>query len=303
MPECQKCDRLAVKITKVLKKGISADEKTTHFIESTFSDPTMPQILEFIADRESWEARALLDLFFFPDERFQCRLEPILEADVFTDDHKQKIVRRLETDPPETHIRFPRSGETLPLVMPPVIAAQFVARLHITRQPDQQLRKVITGRFEEPRQSLFKVKLRNARFAYTTNVKNFLRDFADKVSPNHDQLLDMVDFSVELLVDVGPQDDIFTVLTDRKKAYFRGLQAAAKFQRQLSESNMETLMLTGVRLPTMGIEEAREQMALIDTISQAVFGKTAYFHARQHGMDLVGDDTGMDARRALDLLS
>jgi hypothetical protein len=303
MSNPQKCEQLAAAIDDLLKEGLTADENVIHFIESTFFDSTLPHLLEIVTDQESGESQALIDLLFFPDERFQCRLEHILEAGTYSVDDKKQVVALLEENPPATRVRFADSGWTLPLVMSADIVAQFVERLHITRQPDGHLQAGINDRFQEPQRSMLKVKLRNARFEYATNVKRFLLDFLNKIPQAGGRLLEYMDYIVDFLSEVDPEEDIYSALVVRKQGYFKSLRAAAKFQQQLGGHNMETLMLKGVRSPAMGIEEARDRMALIDAICQAVFGKTAYFHADQQRMNLDGGSADVDVLRAINLLS
>ena len=82
---------------------------------------------------------------------------------------------------------------------------------------------------------------------------------------------------------------------DKKKACFRSLQQADRFEKQLAKSNMETLLLQGVRVPHINKTEARQKMAFIDRISFAVFGRSEALEQIQSSVDLgchQGEDIG-----------
>ena len=59
----------------------------------------------------------------------------------------------------------------------------------------------------------------------------------------------------------------------KKNIYKQNLQKAVNYEEQLKKSNMETLILQGVRIPFVSKEDALKKIQIIDRISLAVFGK------------------------------
>ena len=64
---------------------------------------------------------------------------------------------------------------------------------------------------------------------------------------------------------------------DNKRFYYKNLQRAEKFRQQLEKTNMETMILQGVKAPYIDIEAETRKMELVDKISLSVFGRTEYF--------------------------
>jgi hypothetical protein len=77
----------------------------------------------------------------------------------------------------------------------------------------------------------------------------------------------------------------------------------AKFEEQLKKSNMETLILQGVRSPYISKDEARNKMRIIDRTSLAVFGKTDYFEHVCDTIDLGEFHQDKDMEKVVRILS
>ena len=69
----------------------------------------------------------------------------------------------------------------------------------------------------------------------------------------------------------------------------------AVFEEQLLHTNVETMMLRGKITAHMDKNEAREKMAIIDRISQTVFGKTEFYET------LLGPEQNIEFRSAEDI--
>jgi hypothetical protein len=91
---------------------------------------------------------------------------------------------------------------------------------------------------------------------------------------------------------------------DIKRTYFQSIEKANEFQRRLARSNMETLMLQGVRTAFIDPADSLEKMHLIDTVCQAVYGRSEYF-AKAQACDLdLGQSSGDEnLKKIVDLLS
>ena len=70
---------LAKKISEMLSKGIGLSADVVHYIDSTFSNPTIEELQIILADDSNCEKDSLMELLFFPDESMQVELEELLE--------------------------------------------------------------------------------------------------------------------------------------------------------------------------------------------------------------------------------
>jgi hypothetical protein len=72
-----------------------------------------------------------------------------------------------------------------------------------------------------------------------------------------------------------------------KKAFlFRQLSQARKARALLEKSNMETLAMTGVRVPSLDTRSAVKAMEHIDTVAIHLFGRTDPIHGDPVSVDL-----------------
>jgi hypothetical protein len=81
----------------------------------------------------------------------------------------------------------------------------------------------------------------------------------------------------------------------KKRFYLKHLKRTEKFEKQLLMTNVETLMMKGKIAAFMDKNEARENMAIIDRVSQTVFGKTEHYET------LFGAEESIEFRSARDI--
>jgi len=61
---------------------------------------------------------------------------------------------------------------------------------------------------------------------------------------------------------------------DEKRRRIAALDQYRRFMHRLAKSNMETLMLSGIRAPCMDEENALKAIGLIEDICSGIYGKT-----------------------------
>ena len=79
MAQEEKCELLADEIKAIISEGIVLSDDVVHFIDSTFSNPTINELQAILDDDTNCEGDTLMELLFFPDETIQVRLEEMLE--------------------------------------------------------------------------------------------------------------------------------------------------------------------------------------------------------------------------------
>jgi len=269
----KRCRLLAEKIAAIFKNGLTLNRETRHFIDSTFSSPSSEELVRILKDPSGCEAESLRELVFFPNETMQVELEELLERYPFETKDEGIILNALYSKPLATTLVFSKAREKLSLEIPRASAARFISRLNISKKIDRRLIEVMDQHLDKKYRTRFKVKLRNSRFDNSDNKITFLGLFFAKMKAEIKVVSACFDFLLAFFDELKGDSDIFLCLVEKKRFYFRNLQKALKADAQLEKSNLETLIFQGVRIFYFDKEDARKKLELIDTISQAVFGK------------------------------
>ncbi len=74
---------VAEKIIEILRSGLTINADTQHYIDSTFSNPSIDMLAALVKDEANCETDSLLELLFFPDESVQLQLEQMIDAVCF----------------------------------------------------------------------------------------------------------------------------------------------------------------------------------------------------------------------------
>ena len=78
MKSKDKNKQVAQKIIDILQSELTLNADTLHYIDSTFSNPSIGELEELLQDESSCETDSLIELLFFPDESVQMQLEEVL---------------------------------------------------------------------------------------------------------------------------------------------------------------------------------------------------------------------------------
>ncbi len=269
--------QLAEKIIDILKSGLRLNADTLHYIDSTFSNPSIDELEELLQEESSCETDSLLELLFFPDESVQLQLEDMLEDIQFQEQDEQAIQQLVCSESFQTPIRFPDNRGTLAMEVSALNVMQFIAHLHLLRHLNPKLTDAINDHVSPAFQTQCKVKLRNTRPITSQNKIIFLQTFFEKLPGDSAEILDLLDFTLGFLDECKDETDMFQSLMSRKKFYFQSLQKAKNLDIQLAKHNVETLLLRGKRVAYIDKADARQKIQMIDRISLAIFGKTEFF--------------------------
>jgi len=287
MNTVEKCSQLAAEIRKVLGNGITLGRDVVHYIDSTFSNPTIAELEAILHDDSNCEKDSLMDLLFFPDESMQLALEEMLEDLQLGEPDEDKVIDALGRESLRVKIRLPRDSGPIALELPHEVIPGFIARLHISKQLDAKLREVIDKYADAGARDSYKVKIRNARFLPAEKKIQFLCDFFEKLATQSHDFDICLDFALGFLEEVNQGQDLYPALMAKKRFYLRSLQKAKKLETQLQKNNLETLLSQGQRVILVDQGDARKKMLIIDRISRAVFGKTEYFEDLDPGASAI----------------
>ena len=288
---------LAGEIKAIISRGIDLSDDVVHYIDSTFSNPTIDELQTILADESNCEGDTLMDLLFFPDESCQIRLEEILEQCRPHKEDEDLLVTYLSREPLHATFRFKDNRGILKLQIPADMIHSFVTRLKISKNLDASLIESIRKYGDERNANRFKVKIRNSQYSATDSKTEFLIHFFDKIGVGSNDIFECLDFILGFFDEIKANDDIYQALMAKKKFYFISLQKAQKMEARIEKHNIETLLMQGERVVLIDKTDARKKMQIIDRISRAVFGKTEYFEQP------VSDETQFDVGSPDDVLS
>ncbi len=267
---------LAEKIRGIFDTGSTLGSDVADYIDSTFSNPTIEEIQAVIADESNCEKDTLIELLFFPGESVQVRLESLLGDETlgysgFQKNDEEKVLNHLYAKTPKTVIRFPDGRGEFKMEIPHEAAESFLSRLNITNKPDERVAAAITEHVPEKFRALYNVRLRNSRFAHAENKINFLVVFFGKIGSKSSDPVACLDFILRFLEEIEAGADISEALKDRKRTIMKNLEKTSIDDRKNENSNIETMILQGIRTPYFNKQEAMKQVVIIDEIVAAVF--------------------------------
>ncbi len=77
---------LGEKILELIRIGIMIDDEVMHYIDSTFSDPSIEEFERILSDPSNCETETVFELIFYPDIQMQEKIEPILKTNNYSSD-------------------------------------------------------------------------------------------------------------------------------------------------------------------------------------------------------------------------
>ena len=299
----EKCAQLAAEIRNILGGGITLGSDVIHYIDSTFSNPSLEELQALLHDDSCCEKDSLMELLFFPDEFMQLQLEELLETLMLRRQDEETLQKILCGRPLQAVFRFSEKSETLKLPLPNEVAPAFISRLHIGKHLHPRLRDAINENAAADGRSRYKVKIRNARFSPGEIKVRFLCDIFKKIEPQSCDFNDCLDFALALLDEINENSEIYKALIAKKKFYLRSLEKAKQLETQIRKNNPETLLLEGKRVILIDKEDARRKMLVIDRICRAIYGRTEYFEEFQAGENSMKFNADQDLQDIINKLS
>ena len=283
MESTNKSGLLAGELQRILNDGITLDNEVVHYIDSTFSNPTMSELSVILYDDSNCEKDSLMELLLFPDETIQLQLETLLEGLNLQEADERAVLDHLLRVPVQVAVHLPGERGSLHLMLTEDMACQFISRLNISKHLNADLLEAL-NRYEDMNLSnRIKVKMRNSRFSPTDEKIQFLSLFFQKFDSGDKDILECLEFALSLLEECTIDSNIYQALMAKKKFYLRSLQKAKQLDTQLQKHNMETLLAQGKRVVLIDQRDAQKKIRIIDRISRTVFGKMEYFEPVESG--------------------
>lgn len=287
------CELLAGKIYELFYNGIIISDDVIHYMDTAFSCTDTAALEDILNDESGMEKEPLIELLLFPDESIQAQLESILESFKFEKQDINKVLSLVMKKSPVARFEDPGRHFNFNFNIPEWAAEQFIHRLNISTQAPALVLQAVENHVEQSLKSQVKVKLRNSRFAEIDSKLHFLCNFFKSIDCSDDDFMQILDFILVFLGEIKPDVTIYKALVHRKKSLFKNLQQALKFEKQLENNNMETLLLQGLRMPHISIDHTRKKMNYIDKICISIFGRTEHIE-QVHALELNHDNPGIE---------
>ncbi len=289
-------------VRETFKQGLVLTADIARYMESVFGTRDLDAVLS--DETRDSEIDSLLELLCFPDRPLQLRFESRWGHCTFKAQDLAAIESRLSREMLGTRILSPTGILLATVDMPPFALLSFIRRLNITWQPPLGIAAVLGRHHPSDRGLAVRVHLRNARLAWHRDQVNLLMLYLEKMPPDAEQFENGLVFLLSIVPEMAPDVNGYDFLVAKKFFYFRSLCRAEDFERKRRSSNMEIMILQGVRAAHGSIDEWRQNMRMIDLICQALFGRTQFFQQPgEHCLDIENSDTDHQVETVMRLLS
>ena len=266
--------RLADAIEALLADGIRLTPEVMHYLDSAGGINTPEALEQAVSIPLDQEGETLFELVFFPDVAQQIRLEPIFVADHYNERDIGPLVDRLSRTPVTIPLYFPANTETCRIVIPQESLRQFIRRLNIDRTLYPRIEDAINAHTGDRCLALrLRVMLRNTRFSFSENTVTFICRFLAEMEPAASDYLDMFALTCDTIEETGPGADIHSTLMARRRRCAEAIRQTRNSELQLSGQPVEALIMKGINIVSMSVEEARRHMGWIDRIGLSIFGR------------------------------
>lgn len=265
---------LSGRIVRSLKGSGRLTDVVLDYVDAALFAPEPGRLAIFLKDESDSQRDSLLDLIFFPDQTLQIELEPLVADARCSADDEAAIHMRLMAQPVIAPVSMPDGRPLTGIVLPDFIKSQYLKRLNISWRIDHRLAAAIEKGVAPAIVPVVRVRLRNAGVSFSSSQLKFLCRFFERMADDSPDFLACLDLALSIPASSCAGGDIYATLIENKRALFRSLGQARQFERRLRHSNMETLMLQGVRAPHAPPNRLKRHMRLIDLMCMAIFGKT-----------------------------
>jgi hypothetical protein len=286
-------------IHRHLTAGAQLDRKTLLFLQSTYGIGKADDLSLRLREMEGGDGETVRDLVFSPDPVLQREVESILKGRGLPGPDVDTVRDRLAARGGKASFWFPGNGERFSLPIDRAAISSLVDRLQLSVSLPDRLIEQVLARRSGTRANVAAgvlVRLRHSRLAFAGFQSRFLERFLEGFPADRKDYWDCLDLLLALLSERPDGSDPYRVLMGKKAFLFRQLSQARKARALLEKSNMETLAMTGVRVPSLDTRAAVKAMEHIDTVAIHLFGRTDPVHGDPVSVDLgeVADSSGVE---------
>ena len=268
-------EKLAQAVLQQLEAGIVLSRQVVHYLESMTGVSSARHLEPKLEFGDDAEVCSLMELIFYPDQEGQCVIEPLLEMVKPAEEDINRLQQILCEKNIHTRLIFPDNTMTKAIPVPRDSLMSYIRRLKLNRHMDARVVSAMDRHIAHRRDVLMaRVMLRNSRIAFLPQVVSFLCNFFRIMPEKAQDWKASLELVIPLLESAAPDTDIYTRLMDQKRHYAEMIRKAENASEQLKQVPVEALIMRGTSIATIGGDEARTRMALIDETAIYVFGQT-----------------------------
>jgi hypothetical protein len=295
----------------VLGEGLPQDSSVFSYLTSVHGEASPDVFAAVLEDRDSADAAVLAGLLLFPGVETLVRLEPVLEAARCSAEDASAVAEAVEAKGGRTRALLP-GGQPVDLSLLPGEARTLVMRLRLEHSPPPELTAVLDKGYPGPAAVRLKVVLRHCRLTWAAPRVNFLEALLEGLSPSLSEPGQVSDdtrgaeaapevlaWALSHLGDLPLEADPGQALGARYLQLTARLRRASEFHAALAGSSFEVMSAQGARVALPQPETVRRELALLDSVSQAVTGRPAWSLAGSAEMDLGEFEDGESVIAAL----
>lgn len=243
-----------------------------------------------LADSDAPEASMLVELLLFPDGTLRRAMEPLLAEGEWGEADLRALAGRLRG----TRCRFSLpDGGCFELTADEVELLTLLGRLRPARRTPQMLLDVLAGLPETVAPDAA-VRLRLSRFAWNPKAEFCVRTLCLRLGRDG-EFPELLDFLCLFLESHADEADLAAAMLARREAAERHLKNHLAFMERLERSNFETMHLSGDRAAHADPEVLRREMALMDRLCPALFGREVAPAVSERDLGHIDGEDGVGA--------
>lgn len=264
--------RVAEAIRAWLAQGVLLGAASRRQLEAALPDASAAELAALLADDGHPERDWLLELLFYPDDALQMALEPLLR-EVGRGLAAAGVLHHLQQTQLGARLWCSAGREALEVPVPAAALAPLVARLHLDRRIDSPL-AAACDTLPAALGLASRVRLRNLRGELRGAALPFAARLIAEVLPRSAAELDDLEFLLEVAVaERDAAREMYAALAARKRRLAFARQQVSDLNVRRERVGLEVLLQQGGRLPCIDLELCRRQIALIDRVCLALFGR------------------------------
>jgi hypothetical protein len=262
---------------------LDLDADAAAFVTATYGSVDIKTLGELLSEADASESETLLEFLLFPDAEFQHRIEPLLTRLPSTHALERCLQEQLLEPPIELTIQLAGSEPRLTLPLPKDLLLRFLTRLRVAQSWPSSLDRGIDARLPADDGIRVRVMLRNGPKDLGPTFAEFCVALLRKLPSHHRDFWPALDLVIQLAAELETASDPFILLTRHKQLAFQMVEQQRELEHRLQTSTIEILLGLGQRVPPLARVEAQRRMRIIDTVCQAVYGRTTYFQPAEFG--------------------
>lgn len=258
-------------IIDILETGLPQDAAVVHFIASTHGELGPEALAALTADPDDPQAASLLELLLFPGPDTALTLEEAMGRARLSAAETARLADALAENPPRAAAVLP-GGLRLPLPLSPEQVRRFVGRLAPQRTLPEPLHRLLAERFPATARTLA-VAARQTGPDWTPAAAAFFGALLAKLPPETPDAPDTLRFALRFLADTPGDVPPLPALMARHSRLVIQLRRARQQEEALAQSNYETLVMAGNRLPYLHAPDIARELAHAAAAIVAVTGR------------------------------